>query len=196
MDNPILLITALAPGFIGIAVNKLLQGNSDSEPLDKGVLKYFLYSAATLLLTELTTAKPLRKILEKQQLTIEDCLYPLFWAILIAIAWELVIRDYLLKCINFVYRKIGRNEIFLSRSMLEDMVADGKKHFLEVQFADGSVINGLVEKINQQENAIILIPEPDWVDDIDVKRFEVQQFIMFDKNIIVKEYDYKTINDE
>lgn len=43
----ILTIAALAPGFVGIAVTKLLDGDTTAEPLDKGILKYFLGSVTT-----------------------------------------------------------------------------------------------------------------------------------------------------
>lgn len=41
MNETILIIAALAPGFIGIATNKLLNGDTSKEPLDANMFKYF-----------------------------------------------------------------------------------------------------------------------------------------------------------
>lgn len=41
MNETILIIAALSPGFIGIAADKLLTGDTSKVPLDANIFKYF-----------------------------------------------------------------------------------------------------------------------------------------------------------
>ena len=138
MNDPILVITGLAPGFIGIAVQKLLRGDVTEEPLQRGILKYFLYAASALLLTDMIAvlrgvAGPVGKILAGTSLSYFDCTLPMLSACIIAIFWHAAGSRIAIWGANKINKLAGRNPIFLDQCMMETMLSDNKPHFLEIQ---------------------------------------------------------------
>lgn len=194
MENTILLILLLSPGFIGIAVNKLLTGDTSTEPINQNIMSYFLYSASALAITELIFGKPLSSILAGAKMTVYDCFYPLAAAALISALWEIVLRDKIVTpAINAVMRLLGRNEIALSNLLLYNMLADGRGHIIEIySTADNKLLaQGMVNEVSKDEKAIKLSPLPAWVNDNDVKRYEVQRLLLIKEELLVIEYAFE-----
>lgn len=199
MDNPILLIMALTPGIIGIATSKLLDGDTSPEPIDKGIMKYFLYSASALLLTELIGSviqpiQPLQKALtQSNNFTIWDIIFPSLLAIIIALSWKLYLKGKIIHLANKLLLHLGKNTIALPSYELESLLADGEGHFLEVHFPDGRIVIGMLHEYNIATNTIRLRPLPDWINDNNIARYEKDTVAILDTGIVVKEFDYQYI---
>lgn len=198
MDNPVLLITALSPGFVGIAVHKLLKGDVTAEPLQQGVLKYFLYAASSLFLTDgiLSAAGQtgtISKILTNQQLSYMDCMVPMICAAVIAVLWSVCGNTLAVRLANGINRRAGHNPVFLDESMLYTMLADNKPHFLEVQFPDGRTERGYITKTITHEKTIMLEPEPDWTKSSGFYRRDVRKMIDLATGVVITEYEYAIV---
>lgn len=212
MDNPILLIMALTPGIIGIATSKLLDGDTSPEPIDKGIIKYFLYSASALLITELIgfliefsaslknpdliieSVHPLQKALtQNNNFTFWDIILPSLLAVIIALSWKLYLKDKIICLANKLLLYFGKNAIALPSYELESLLADGKGHFLEVHFPNGRIVTGMLHEYNIATNTIRLRPLPDWITDNDVARYEKDTIAILDTGIVIKEFDYQYI---
>lgn len=192
MNETILIIAALAPGFIGIAADKLLTGDTSKVPLDANIFKYFLYATAALLMTECTPyASPLTKALTQQQLTTKDILLPMAAAAAIGTSWNLWLRELLEKVTNFFLRRFHKNEIELSKSLIFNNLLDGKPHLLEVQLPNGQKHYGRLEEYSIEEHAFFLDQEPEWVNDPNFEKYYKGSIIYLDSGVTIQEYDYK-----
>lgn len=196
MNDPILIITALAPGIIGIAVQKLLRGDVTEEPFQKGILKYFLYAASALFLTDMIAAVkgvngPVGKILSGAQLSYFDFTLPMLSACVIAIIWHVIGSRFAIWAANQINKLAGRNPIFLDQCMLETMLSDNQPHFLEIQFADGRIEKGFVSKAITHEKTIMLEPDPDWTNDTGYERHIIRKMINLEMGIVITEYEYR-----
>ncbi len=192
MDNPILLITALAPGFIGIAVQKLLNGDTTTETIQQGILKYFLFAASALLVTDacLRFNGPVSRILQQEPLRYIDCLVPMGIAVVLSVLWHVRGCKWIIRVANIINTWAGKNQIFLRTNMLEEMLNDGKPHFLDIKFPDGTQTCGYLSKVVAHDKNLMLEPEPKWTKDTAYKRKTVRQLIDLNSNTIVTEYEY------
>lgn len=191
-DNPILMIAILSPGFIGIATTKLLDGDTTPEPLNQGVLKYFLYAAASLIFTDLCTPhKVLHKLIDRQPLSYMDYIAPMLTAVVISIIWALFAKKLAVHFANEINEAGGRNKIFLDSSMLETFINDNQSHFLEITFSDGRIIRGYVTKTIMHEKSLLVHPEPNWTQDKQHKEYTVRTLVYLDTNTTIREYAFK-----
>lgn len=191
-ENPILIIAILSPGFIGIATTKLLDGDTTPEPLNQGVLKYFLYAAASLILTDLwTPCKVLHKLIEKQPLSYMDYIAPMIMAIVISILWALLVKKLAEHFANEINEAGGRNKIFLDSSMLEAFINDNQEHFIEITFSDGRIIKGYVNKTIMHEKSLLILPEPTWTKDEQYEEYTVRTLVYLETNTTIREYAFK-----
>lgn len=197
MSESILLVIALTPGIIGIAIGKLLNGDTSAEPLNKGIVKYFLYSSTSMLLAELfTTAHPLTKALNKStNFTLLDIEIPTLIAICIAFVWKLFLKKFIIWIINKLLPFCKQNAISLPSAPLENLLLDGESHFLEIYLADGKIITGELKEYNYTDNTITLRPLPSWINDSDVARYEKDSVIMLSSGMIIKEFDYQYVSE-
>lgn len=197
MSESILLVIALTPGIIGIAIGKLLNGDTSAEPLNKGIVKYFLYSSTSMLLAELfTVAHPLTKALNKStNFTLLDVEIPTLIAICIAFSWKIFLKKFIIGVINKLLPFCKQNAISLPSSPLENLLLDGKSHFLEIYLADGKKVTGELKEYNYTDNTITLRPLPPWINDSDVARYEKDSVIMLSNGMIIKEFDYQYVSE-
>lgn len=186
----ILTIAALAPGFVGIAVTKLLDGDTTAEPLDKGILKYFLYSASALISTDLfTTAQPLHKVIDGQRLEYIDYWVPILMAAVISIFWALCGKKLFVWLAN-VINKVGcRNTVFLEPTMLEVLTNDNEGHFLEVTLPNGEKKRGVLKKVLAHEQALLLEPDTEWA--AVQEKYTKKDVIYLNSGVAIREYGYK-----
>lgn len=188
-DNPILMIAIFSPGFIGIATTKLLDGDTTPEPLNQGVLKYFLYAATSLIFTDLVTpCKIFHKLIAKQPLSYMDYITPMLMAIVLSILWISVGKKLAIAFANLINEMWGRNKIFLDSSMLEAFISDNQPHFLEITFPDGRTINGYIDQTMVHEKSIILKPDTEWSENR--KTYIIRTLVYLDSKIVIKEYDF------
>ena len=191
MDNiSILTIAALAPGFVGIAVTKLLDGDTTAEPLDKGILKYFLYSASALILTDLSTlAQPIHKVIDGQRLEYIDYWLPILMAATISILWALIGKRFFILLANII-NKIGRrNTVFFQGTMLEALTNDNEAHFLEITLPNGEKKRGVLKKVLAHEQAVLLEPDTEWA--AVQEEYTKKDVVYLDSGVAIREYAYK-----
>lgn len=193
MNDFILLIIGLTPGAVGIALGKLLNGDTAPEPLNSGLIKYFLYSSSALVFTELSgLAQPLQKTLEQSNsFTLLDIAVPAAVAALIAIVWKLFLKRAVIWAANKLLRLSSYNEISMPESALENLLIDGKGHFIEVHMPDGRCFTGALKEHGAHYETITLCSLPDWTNDADVERCEKKTVIMLKNGVVIKEFDYK-----
>ena len=191
MNNLILIITALAPGFAGIATLKLLNGDTTEVTIQKNILKYFLFGAISLFTADifLLWDGPISRTLEQQPLHYIDFLLPMILAIMMALFWHTVGKKAAIIMANVINHQTGKNNIFLANTMLERMLNDGKAHFVEICFANGEKQNGYVADVIIHEKTIMLHPEPEWTQSY--KRINTRKMIDLSSGIVIIEYTYK-----
>ena len=92
MENFIIMIASLAPGFVGIAVQKLLNGDTTSGAVQGNIMIYFLYAASSLLCAELVFwfHGPISKLLMNEPIQLVDILVPMGFALIIAVFWHII----------------------------------------------------------------------------------------------------------
>lgn len=191
MDNLILIITALAPGFAGIAALKLLNGDATEITIQKSTLKYFLFGGVSLLLADALMGLngPVSRTLAHQPLHYIDLLLPMILAVILAAFWHTIGETKVIKLANWINHKAGRNNIFLANTMLERMMNDGKPHFVEIRLPDGEIQQGYVADVIVHEKTIMLQPEPEWTHSY--KREDTRKMIDLASGIVITEYTYR-----
>lgn len=195
MNEYILIVIALAPGFIGIATSKLLNGDTSAEPLNNGIMKYFLYSSTSMLMAEYCTdAHPITKALNSNgKFTLDDFVTPMLLAIAIAIAWNFFIKFSLLFLINIFLRLLRYNTVGLPSYQLENLVLDGKAHYLEIVYPNGEKIKGALTEYDPVFKTLTLKPLPNWTEHKDIQYFEKSTTVLLENGTIIKEFDYKNV---
>lgn len=194
MNETILIIAALAPGFIGIATNKLLNGDTSKEPLDANMFKYFLYATAALLLTECTPyASPLIKALNGQRLVPADILLPMLIAAACGAAWTLYLKNALAKIVSQILRLAGKNyTVGLSTSLIDrELLEDAEGHFIEITLPNGTKCAGALESYRAEDNTMLLSDNPEWTRDDDIEKYYKKSIVYLDTGTVIREYDYK-----
>lgn len=194
MNETILIIAALAPGFIGIATNKLLNGDTSKEPLDANMFKYFLYATAALLLTECTPyASPLIKALNGQRLAPADILLPMLIAAACGAAWTLYLKNALAKIVSQILRLAGKNyTVGLSTSLIDrELLEDAEGHFIEITLPNGTKCTGALESYRAEDNTMLLSDNPEWTRDDDIEKYYKKSIVYLDTGTVIREYDYK-----
>ncbi len=191
MDNTsILTIAALAPGFVGMAVTKLLDGDTTAEPLDKGILKYFLYSASALILTDLCTpAQPLHKVIYGQRLEYIDYWVPILMAAVISIFWALYGKNLFVWIANTINKVGCRNTVFLEPTMLEVLTNDNEGHFLEVTLPNGEKKRGVLTKVLVHEQSLLLESDTEWA--VGHEEYTKKDVVYLNSGVAIREYGYK-----
>lgn len=190
MNSLLLNIVLLSPGFVGIAVNKLLDGDTTSDTVQNSTMKYFLYSAFSYTLTEMLGASmTLSKILAGQAFKVEDYLMPIIAAALLSLIWTIKGRKIILQAANKLNIACGRNAVFLEKAMSEKIFNDGKGHFLEVTFSDGRKERGMLQYVLEQEASYALVPEPEWTKDYE--EYTVRNIVYPKLGVSIREYNFQ-----
>lgn len=191
MENPIIWICMMTPGFAGLAVLKLLNGDTTDGAVQQNVLKYFLFGSLSLLIAEAARLfhGPLSKILEHSPITLWDCVIPMVAAVILAVFWYVAGLRIAVKIANRINTAAGKNPIFLQHDLLERILNDGQSHFLEIRFPDGTKQKGYVSDVITSRRSLILRPEPAWT--ADYVRQDIQTLVELSTGIIVTEYRFK-----
>lgn len=191
MDNLILIITALAPGFAGIASLKLLNGDTTEITVQQSTLKYFLFGSVSLFFADaiMKWNGPISRTLAHQPLYYIDLLLPMILAVILAVFWHAIGEAITIKLANWINQRAGKNTIFLANTMIERMLNDGKPHFVEIQLPNGEIQQGYVADVIVHEKTIMLQPEPEWVGSY--KRVDTKKMIDLTSGIVITEYTYR-----
>lgn len=192
MNESILTVLALAPGFVGIAVNKLLTADTRAEPLGASTLKYFLYSAASFLMVEASTlATPIRKTLKEQPVGMLEILLPIAASVIIGILWTIWLKNALVKVANKFLQSVHRDGVDLNESPLQTLFEEHRPYFVSVILPNGETKEGAVLSVDAHSNTILLAPEPSWTKDNDMEREDKQTLIYLNTGAVIIEYTFK-----
>lgn len=191
MNESILLILALAPGVVGIAVSKLFAGDVTPEPLNQGIVKYFIYSTVSILLAEcLPFAAPLSQALNNEPLTTLDITMPLLIAFLLAAFWRLFLESLVVWIANKLLSACNKNNVVLRKGVFASL-EDNQGHIVEIIFPDGRTIKGMTMETDKFNNDMILAELPEWTKDPRYEEYVKQTLILTKDKIIIKEYGYR-----
>ena len=136
MENFIIMIVSLSPGFIGMAVHKLLNGDTTPGAIQSNIMTYFLYAASSLLCAEIVCwfHGAISKILLHEPVWLADILLPMGIAVVIAILWHIIGGRLAYKIANQINKVAGKNSIIMDSDMLETMLNDNQPHFVTVSY--------------------------------------------------------------
>lgn len=177
-------LAQLAPGFIGVAVGKLMTGDNTKEPLNNGILKYFLYSGSSWCICTLFNLV----------CTMSDSIFlvmSIFVAALLGILWPTLIKGWTITAANFINKLFNKNPIFLNESILEKLTADNEPHFLEVYKGGKVITSGWGSDVMIHENAFIIDRDLEWEEYFKNHEHEERTVIFLDKDTYIKEYKLK-----
>lgn len=191
MENFIITIVSLSPGFIGMAVQKLLNGDTTPGAIQSNVLIYFLYAASSLLCTELLFwfHGPINKLLMHDPIQLVDILVPMVIAVVIAVLWHIIGVRLAYKFANKINKLAGKNSIIMDSDMLETMLNDNQPHFVTVTFPNGTERSGYVTNVIVSNKEIMLEPNPNWTKDY--TRHTKRECIELSSGIVITEHEYK-----
>lgn len=185
----------LAPGFLGIATNNIFTGETNNEKsYKKDSLNFFTYTFISWIITNIINfifivlTDNNTGISENQFLAI-TCITSCF----LGLSWALFLKDFLLTIINYINRKFNKNEIFLNKTILEEITRDNQPHYLIIKKNNNIVAKGWVENCNPIENGLSLTPLPnidkdkDNNGDIDENEYIFKTIVFLDKDTIIQE---------
>ena len=196
VTNGLINILLLCPGIVGIAAANLINGDNKTPGLSEGIVKYFLYSCASWIIAELfMPGYVLSKVLQGDKIQTLEVFYPILAALIIGICWNLFLKKMLLFGANLLNKVFNRNQVFLSESILADILCDNKYHFLEVKKDNEIIAKGYITKRHGNEKALVLVPDDEYIDCGYTEK--TKQYIVYLKDgIVIREYDYKELSDK
>lgn len=179
-------IAQAAPGFIGVAACKLMNGNPQKEKLNNEVLAYFLFGGtAWLLVASLDNICSLQGLALSESTRIACTI---ICAALLGILWPVWLRDKAVALANIINFYFGKNPIFVEETILEKLGCDNKPHYYEAYKAGTLVASGWGEHFIRNEKSFSLRQiEGYGMEDLQ----EVRYIIWQDKDMILKEYTLK-----
>lgn len=194
MDKSLITILMLTPGIIGIAFSALLCGNSKPESLSKNITRYFLYSAVSWLLAEFFgPGYVLSAVLQGQPITVMQLFVPIIISVAITAIWVIFAKKQIVVCLNWFYRKIKRNEIFMEPALFEKVFDDNKPHFIEILKDNKTQAKGYLEHYQSNEKSFSLLD----VSAYSRHKEETVRYLVFpDRETIIREFTYSDLVEE
>ena len=108
-------IAQAAPGFVGVAACKLMNGNPQKEKLNNEVLAYFLFGGtAWLLVASLDNICSLQGLALSESTRIACTI---ICAALLGILWPVWLRDKAVALANIINCYFGKNPIFVEETI-------------------------------------------------------------------------------
>lgn len=176
-------IAQIAPGFIGVAVNKLMTGDPRLENFNDNIFKFFLYAGASWLLATISTfalGQIQCRVSQTGFITIS-----MMSATLLGVLWPTIIRSKALNLANCINLALGQNEVFLDEKIMEHVSHDNKPHYYEVYRNGQMIASGWAEHISNTERAMSLIK----VDGFNVDEMkEIRNIVWQESDMVIKEY--------
>lgn len=176
-------IAQIAPGFIGVAVNKLMTGDPRVENFNDNIFKFFLYAGASWLLATISAfalGQIQYRVSQTGFITIS-----MMSATLLGVLWPTIIRSKALSLANCINLALGQNEVFLDEKIMEHVSHDNKPHYYEVYRNSQMIASGWAEHISNTERAMSLIK----VDGFNVDEMkEIRNIVWQESDMVIKEY--------
>jgi len=182
MENTILqYLIALAPGFLGVAAQKLVRGDMRQEDLQHATFKYFLYTAAAWSITELASlACPY----------IKGKLFAIFMLVTAAAlgaAWPLKLKSCALFAANKLNHIAGLCPTGLEENILDLFTDDTAERYWIIRKHGQTIAAGWLEWSINHEGEFTLLQDPKWKDLLPEKH-EVRYIVFKDADFCVEEH--------
>ena len=167
-------IAQAAPGFVGVAACKLMNGNPQKEKLNNEVLAYFLFGGtAWLLVASLDNICSLQGLALSESTRIACTI---ICAALLGILWPVWLRDKAVALANIINCYFGKNPIFVEETILEKLGCDNKPHYYEAYKSGTLVASGWGEHFIRSEKSFSLRQ---------IEGYGVANWILMDYNDII-----------
>lgn len=147
-------IAQAAPGFVGVAACKLMNGNAQREKLNNEVLAYFLFAAAAWVLALIFSNIGLLLGAHLSEPMRIAC--AIFCAGALGTLWPVWLRDKAVMLANIINRHFGKNPIFMEETILEKVGCDNRPHYYEVYKAGNLIASGWGEHFIKNEKSFSL----------------------------------------
>lgn len=183
MENVLQHLTQFAPGFVGVAAAKLMVGKLESENLNSGVLKYFLYTCAAwlfALLVDLLCASFELSITETTRTIIS-----LVFAAVLGLLWPVWLCEKALAFANGLRACFNKEAISSDETILHLITTDNRPHYYEIYKGTVLVASGWSEYNCFSENSMSL-KKVDGYDVADMK--EIRNVVWVASDTVIKEY--------
>ena len=201
----------LAPGFIACSTGFMLHDFPDKRDTLGVVMRYFTYSffilPISLALAGVTGILPFWSTMETWDAMNAESLILLFAVVLfvsviIGMSWPLIIRPAMLRQMNRINVKLGKNLVFLGARLFDEFFDDGRNHFIVVE-RDGKVqtmgmyAGASAPDAEKMELAVYAYPEyKEWFDRVQEQEEDhplkhcKTVYMCPEDNIIIREYEY------
>ncbi|MBR5589754.1 MAG: hypothetical protein IKW41_06335 [Phascolarctobacterium sp.] len=183
MENVLQHLTQFAPGFVGVAAAKLMVGKLESENLNSGVLKYFLYTCAAWLFALLVDLLGMSLGFTITETT--RTIISLVFAFILGLLWPVWLCEKALSFANGLRACFNKEAIFSDETILHKIVSDNRPHYYEIYKGTVLVASGWSEYNCFSENSMSLI-KVDGYDVADMK--EIRNVVWVASDTVIKEY--------
>ena len=179
-------IAQAAPGFVGVAACKLMNGNVQKEKLDNEVLAYFLFAAAAWLLALMLSNICLLLGIRFGETMRVAC--AIIFAGALGMLWPVWLRDKAVVLANIINQRFGKNQIFVEETILEKVGCDNSPHYSEVYKAGNLIASGWSEHfLNNEKSFSLRSIEGYTMEDLQ----EFRAIVWRGEDMVLKEYILK-----
>lgn len=176
-------IAQAAPGFIGVAACKLMNGNTQKEKLNNEVLAYFLFGGTAWLLVFIFDNVCGSTFRESTRIACA-----IICAALLGILWPVWLRDKAVALANIINCYFGKNPIFVEETILEKLGCDNKPHYFEIYKAGNLIASGWGEHfLNNEKSFSLRSIEGYTMEDLQ----EFRAIVWRGEDMVLKEYILK-----
>lgn len=176
-------IAQIAPGFIGVAISKLMNGDPKKENLNDSFLGFFLYAGAAWLVA--TAAALVAKQIQHPINQTGFIILSMLAAALIGILWPTILRSNVISIANSFLSALGKNKIFMDEEIMDQIGHDNKPHYYEVYRNGQLIASGWGEHISSADKGMSLIK----IDGFKVEDMkEIRNIVWQQSDMVVKEY--------
>lgn len=176
-------IAQIAPGFIGVALGKLMNGDPKKENLNDSFLGFFLYAGAAWLIA--TAAALAAEYLQHPISHTGFIVISMLAAALLGILWPSGLRSKVISLANSYLSALGKNKIFMEEEIMDQIGHDNKPHYYEVYRNGQMIASGWGEHISSSDKGMSLIK----VDGFNVDEMkEIRNIVWQESDMVIKEY--------
>ena len=174
-------IAQAAPGFVGVAAAKLMSGDAREVGFEDTLFRYFLYAGASWLAA---TGVGSIVALSSEAFTALSIVIAAF----LGLSWRMFWMEKLVAAVNWLRAKSGQNRIFLSESILQEIVSDNKDHFVIAYRGNNVIASGWLTDAIMFEKSMVLTRDDDWEEYFRASGIGERTVVYADNDFYFKEY--------
>lgn len=179
-------IAQAAPGFVGVAACKLMNGSARKEKINNEVLAYFLFTAAAWLAAYLLEKICLLRGVQLSEPMRIAC--AIICAEALGTLWPVYLSDKAVMLANIINRCFNKNPVFIETTILEKIGCDNRPHYYEVYKAGSLIASGWGEYFLKDEKSFSLRHIEGYsMEDLQ----ETRNIVWRGEDMVLKEYSLK-----